>query len=96
MTSLIKKDADVVPPCECPACGNENDRASSYNCNVSPKIGDIAVCFTCGAINRYSKGMALEIVPDAEVATDDFSEACEVQKKVRELRGMPTGHDQRI
>ena len=65
-----------VKPSECPACGKRNDAATARDgSNIEPQVGDIAVCFSCGCINKYGFDMVLELVPADEIAVDNMEPA---------------------
>lgn len=38
----------------CPHCGGDADDATASNSKATPTPGAIAVCFYCGAINKYA------------------------------------------
>lgn len=55
----------------CPSCGSKNDGATSVEGteSISPKDGDLGVCFYCGTIFAYREEVTkLERVSDEELA----------------------------
>ena len=72
-----------LPPQECPACGKYLDCASGFNCDGKPRPGDVTVCFGCGAILEFQKGLKFRLVPDAEAnTTEDLEDARKARAKV--------------
>lgn len=71
MSSPWKKKIDwEVPESPCPSCGamlNGSGEAMTRE-GTPPVMGDIAICIRCAAVNRYGLGMALEAVPEDELA----------------------------
>lgn len=43
-------------PCSCPECGRPIECASDLEGGAKPVIGDVVVCFGCGAVNEFGIG----------------------------------------
>lgn len=75
---------------ECPACGYQMDRASGVNTEAKPSCGDLTVCIDCGAICEFGRDLEMVLVAPELLPGADYSDAREVQRKVRALRGWDT------
>lgn len=76
-----------MPSHECPCCGSVHDAASGVNCHDRPVPGDVTICIKCGAICRFERGMTMSLIGDTSLPL--FDEARKIQKKVRQVRGLP-------
>jgi hypothetical protein len=56
-----------VPISLCPSCGYACEAASSVT-GDTPEVGDLGVCFNCGALLRFGIGFVLYAATDAELA----------------------------
>lgn len=54
-----KLTVTALPPCFCPHCGNEFDKACHVD-NLSPKPGQLALCLQCGEIAEFGPGLGLK------------------------------------
>jgi hypothetical protein len=77
----------------CPSCGTElgaATHASLEDRGVSPKPGDFSICWTCGALNRFTEGLQLK-----ECDLDKLSDTeapPEQKKELRRLQAMVRQH----
>lgn len=72
---------------ECPCCGHKMDSISGFNTDETPRPGDVTVCIRCGAICTFNQDMSMKLALDT--SGPDWEEARKVQKKVREINGLP-------
>jgi hypothetical protein len=51
----------------CPSCGDILDAATSVEGDARPEPGDLTICFRCGHLMAFGKGLALRELTDTEV-----------------------------
>jgi len=54
----------------CPQCYSTLNGADDPCSEDAPQLGDITICFYCGALLCFGLGMALENYPEAELTED--------------------------
>lgn len=85
-----------VTAATCPSCGATLDGASAIDSHekLTPKAGDLSVCFYCASILRYTAPDALEPLPPADLlALPEGEQAAliEAQYQVRRFRARMAG-----
>lgn len=77
-----------MPTDHCPTCEAKVDRATMVTGDVAggPDVGDLSICFSCGAFNEFTRGMALiPMKPETRraISIDKMATMLRIQAKIR-------------
>lgn len=75
------------PECRCHICGQLVD-ASSARGDLTPKPGDYAVCFQCGAVSTYDDNLQKVPVDESTIDPESMQEI-EAFRRSIPTRGWP-------
>lgn len=52
----------------CPECNYISDATAGLNCEDEPNVGDISICFKCGAITEFDEDLQLIEMSDEKLS----------------------------
>lgn len=75
-----------VPAVPCHGCGNDNDMASHET--ATPKPGDLALCYYCGSISKYTDTLGKAPLSDRELLLLQPEEQADLMLRKARIRSM--------
>lgn len=71
----------------CPYCGDEHDASTALDAGETPQVGDVCLCFNCGAFLQYGIGLVLAkpSISEADILLGVSDSERQLMVKAREL-----------